>query len=118
MSKFDDIIKLFDTVTPPKKLLCKHENHYIPIYSVKAFNEHNRQFHMGPYTTEEKYMLMVSKHRSDVNGEQSRMNMVWRHPNGGEIFIGNKFAVEDANFLALNEITHVLNMAYDLVKND
>ena len=41
--------------------------------------------------------------------------MVWRHPNGGEIFIGNKFAVEDANFLALNEITHVLNMAYDLV---
>ena len=50
--------------------------------------------------------MMRAKVSADLSGEQPRMDEV--HPN---IFIGNKFAAEDAHFLALNNISHVLNMA-------
>ena len=49
---------------------------------------------------------MRAKQAADLSGEQSRMDEVF--PN---IFIGNKFAAEDAHYLALNNISHVLNMA-------
>ena len=50
--------------------------------------------------------MMRAKVAADLSGEQPRMDEV--HPN---IFIGNKFAAEDAHYLALNNISHVLNMA-------
>ena len=50
--------------------------------------------------------MMRAKVSADLSGEQPRMDEV--HPN---IFIGNKFAAEDAHYLALNNISHVLNMA-------
>ena len=50
--------------------------------------------------------MMRAKVAADITGDQQRMDEVF--PN---IFIGNKFAAEDANYLALNNISHVLNMA-------
>ena len=50
--------------------------------------------------------MMRAKVAADVTGDQQRMDEVF--PN---IFIGNKFAAEDAHYLALNNISHVLNMA-------
>ena len=50
--------------------------------------------------------MMRAKRAADLSGDQSRMDEVY--PN---IFIGNKFAAEDAHYLALNNISHVLNMA-------
>ena len=50
--------------------------------------------------------MMRAKLAADLSGEQQRMDEVF--PN---IFIGNKFAAEDAHYLALNKISHVLNMA-------
>ena len=50
--------------------------------------------------------MMKAKVAADLSGTQPRMDEV--SPN---LFIGNKFAAEDAHFLALNKISHVLNMA-------
>ena len=61
---------------------------------------------LQPYTAEESYQLMRCKLEADLSGEQSRMDRVWSN-----LYIGNKFAAEDAHYLALNKITHVLNMA-------
>ena len=61
---------------------------------------------------------MQAKTRADVDGSQSRMNLVWRNgETSGELYVGNKFAAEDAHFLHLHGITHVLNMAHNLVHN-
>ena len=61
---------------------------------------------------------MQAKVRADVDGRQSRMDLVWRkEENSAEVFVGNKFAVEDANYLHVHGITHVLNMANNLVLN-
>ena len=54
--------------------------------------------------------MMRAKVAADVTGDQQRMDEVF--PN---IFIGNKFAAEDAHYLALNKITHVLNMAHTVI---
>ena len=53
---------------------------------------------------------MRSKVEADINGQQSRMDQVYSN-----IFIGNKFAAEDAHYLAMNKITHVLNMAHTVI---
>ena len=53
---------------------------------------------------------MRSKTEADINGQQSRMDEVYSN-----IFIGNKFAAEDAHYLAMNKITHVLNMAHTVI---
>ena len=60
--------------------------------------------------------MMLAKVRADVTGEQSRMDAVWTHELGGELLIGNKFAAEDAHYLHLQGVTHLLNTANNLVK--
>ena len=67
-------------------------------------------FYPQPYTALESYQLMRSKVEADIKGQQSRMDEVYSN-----IFIGNKFAAEDAHYLALNKITHVLNMAHTVI---
>ena len=67
-------------------------------------------YYPQPYTAQESYQLMRSKVEADINGLQSRMDQVYSN-----IFIGNKFAAEDAHYLALNKITHVLNMAHTVI---
>ena len=67
-------------------------------------------FYPQPYSAQESYQLMRSKVEADINGQQSRMDQVYSN-----IFIGNKFAAEDAHYLALNKITHVLNMAHTVI---
>ena len=69
-----------------------------------------------PYSAEEKFLMMAAKVRADVSEEQSRMDEVWSHPRGGGLLIGNKFAAEDAHYLHLHGVTHLLNMANNLVK--
>merc|ERR1712126_28997 len=118
MTILTDITNVLENTRPPNELLCKYENHYIPIYSVQAFQDLNRPFHMGPYSPEEKYRMIQAKTRADVDGSQSRMDCVWRNEEtSGELYVGNKFAAEDAHFLHLRGITHVLNMAHNLVHN-
>ena len=46
-SQLADIIKLFDESSCSKKLLTKHNNNYLPIYSIQAFEEANKPFHFG-----------------------------------------------------------------------
>ena len=59
--------------------------------------------------------MLKAKQRADTTGDQVRMDVVWCHPGGGQLLIGNKYAVEDVNYLALHGVTHVLNMANVLV---
>ena len=54
--------------------------------------------------------MMRYKVAADLSGEQSRMDLVYSN-----IYIGNKFAAEDAHYLAMNKITHVLNMAHTVL---
>ena len=60
--------------------------------------------------------MMSAKVRADVSGEQSRMDAVWTHEQGGQLLLGSKFAAEDAHYLHLNGVTHLLNTANNLVK--
>ena len=60
--------------------------------------------------------MMSAKVRADVTGEQSRMDAVWTSERGGKLLIGNKYAAEDAHFLHLQGVTHILNTANNLVK--
>ena len=77
---------------------------------------------LQPYTAEESYQLMRCKLEADLSGEQPRMDrymmmmmtimmMMMMDRVWSNLYIGNKFAAEDAHYLALNNITHVLNMA-------
>ena len=68
---------------------------------------------MQPYSAAEKYAILRAKQRADVTGEQLRMDCVWR--GGGELWVGNKFAAEDAHYLQLQGVTHLLNTANNLV---
>ena len=89
-----DIVKLFIETSCSQKLLTKHDNSYLPIYSIQAFEEANKPLHLGviynqhhllltqcalwssikPYSAEEKFQMMSAKVRADVSGEQSRMD--------------------------------------------
>ena len=80
------------------------------LYSVEFDNERIISIPPQPYTARESYEMMRAKVAADLSGEQQRMDEVF--PN---IFIGNKFAAEDAHYLALNKITHVLNMAHTVI---
>ena len=46
-AQIQEVIRVLDTVEPPKKLLTQHENHFIPIYSVQAFEDAGKPFRMG-----------------------------------------------------------------------
>ena len=47
MNVLTDVTNTLENTRPPNELLCKYENHYIPIYSIQAFQDLNRPFHMG-----------------------------------------------------------------------
>ena len=53
MSKLNDIIAILDSVSPPHRLLTAYDDHYIPLYSLQAFQALDKPFHMGvgPWTT-------------------------------------------------------------------
>ena len=47
MSKLNDIVTILESVSPPHRLLTAHDNHYIPLYSLQAFQALDKPFHMG-----------------------------------------------------------------------
>ena len=53
MSKLNDIIAILESVSPPNRLLTAIDDHYIPLYSLQAFQALDKPFHMGvgPWTT-------------------------------------------------------------------
>ena len=54
MSKLNDIVTILQSVSPPHRLLTAYDDHYIPLYSLQAFQTLDKPFHMGvgPWTTE------------------------------------------------------------------
>ena len=47
MSKLNDIVSILDLVSPPHRLLTAYDDHYIPLYSLQAFQGLDKPFHMG-----------------------------------------------------------------------
>ena len=47
MSKLNDIVSILDLVSPPHRLLTAYDDHYIPLYSLQAFQDLDKPFHMG-----------------------------------------------------------------------
>ena len=52
-----DIIKLFDETPCSQKLLAKHDNNYLPIYSIQAFEEANKPLHLGVIYNQQHVLL-------------------------------------------------------------
>ena len=52
-----DIIKLFDETSCSQKLLTKHDNNYLPIYSIQAFEEANKPLHLGVIYNQQHVLL-------------------------------------------------------------
>ena len=43
----DDILNILNSVQPPRPLLAVQGGHWVPIYSLKAFQRLDRPFHRG-----------------------------------------------------------------------
>merc|ERR1711971_571324 len=63
-------------------------------------------FHLPPYNAEEQAAIGEAKVAADKSGEQTRADLVF--PN---LMIGNMYAAEDAQYLASQGVTHLLNTA-------
>ena len=57
MTRLADIIKLFDETSCSQKLLTKHDNNYLPIYSIQAFEEANKPLHLGVIYNQQHVLL-------------------------------------------------------------
>lgn len=63
-------------------------------------------FHGPPYNAEEQAAIKEAKIAADKSGQQTRADLVF--PN---LMVGNMYAAEDAQYLADQGVTHLLNTA-------
>jgi len=47
-------------------------------------------------------------------GKWRAMDLIWVHPNGGKLFLGDAMAAQSRDMLAAHGITHVINCTQDL----
>ena len=59
MTQFTDIIKLLDETSCSQKHLTKHDDNYLPIYSVQAFEEANKKLHLGVIYNQQHLLLTI-----------------------------------------------------------
>jgi len=106
MTTAGDLVNILETTRSPRVLLTVHPDYVAPVYGAQAVISVAGAFHGTPYNTEEQYAISQAKRAADVNGDQTRMDEVFKN-----LLIGNQFAAEDSPYLSLNGVTHVVNTA-------
>jgi len=104
MSSVEELSGLLASTKPPKQLL--HPTLHAPPYMVDPVVKLTGSFHLPPYNAEEQEAIREAKVAADKSGEQTRADLVF--PN---LMIGNMYAAEDAQYLASQGVTHLLNTA-------
>jgi len=104
MSSVEELTDLLASTKPPKQLL--HPKLHAPPYMVDPVTALTGSFHGPPYNAEEQAAIGEAKARADASGEQTRADLVF--PN---LMIGNICAAQDAQYLASQGVTHLLNTA-------
>ena len=93
MTQFTDIIKLLDETSCSQKHLTKHDDNYLPIYSVQAFEEANKKLHLGVIYNQQHLLLtiiVIGDPRLFVSPTLPRRSFLWCRPRCGRTLWGSR----------------------------